>query len=369
MKNQTTNSSPSALSHFIKATSTVRLLPALLLILTTPTSYARRTTWDLNPISGDWNTAANWTPSHVPGGEDTAIFAVSNQTDVSLSAVSQVNGIVFDPGASAFTISCTGVELLFNGRGIKNSSGSTQNFVADSTSSSAGGISFSQSSTAGSLTNFTVNGAPAGGLSGAVINFLVASSAGNATYTVNGGQEHGGQISFSNTSTAGNAIITTNGGIVGSPLGGGLISFNGSTAGTAGTDCVAFVEKIAANNPAIQFRNRVCRQIHGHDRGGELLDAISQGTATLVEHGGRVTGYATVIGFFGHAVGESNKELEALIGAATTFPGPGFLLPTRNTDLFRWCLQHGLRVTQPMTLMSLGLYNNPAGAFLPSILY
>ena len=115
--------------------------------------------------------------------------------------------------------------------------------------------------------------------------------------------------------------------------------------------------------------NRVCRQVHGHDRGGELLDAIKQGTATIVEHGGRVTGYATVIGFFGHAVGESNRELQALIGAAKAFAGPGFLLPTRNTNLLRWCLQHGLRVTQPMTLMSLGLYNEPTGAFLPSVLY
>jgi hypothetical protein len=62
-------------------------------------------------------------------------------------------------------------------------------------------------------------------------------------------------------------------------------------------------------------------------------------------------------------------ELQALIGAAQTFAGPGFLLPTRNTRLFRWCLQRGLRVTQPMTLMSLGLYNEPAGAFLPSVAY
>ena len=125
----------------------------------------------------------------------------------------------------------------------------------------------------------------------------------------------------------------------------------------------------AATESDLDACNRVCRQIHGHDRGGELLDAIKQETATIVEHGGRVTGYATVVGFFGHAVGESNKELQALIGAAKTFAGPGFLLPTRNTNLLRWCLQHGLRVTQPMTLMSLGLYNEPTGAFLPSVLY
>jgi GNAT superfamily N-acetyltransferase len=115
--------------------------------------------------------------------------------------------------------------------------------------------------------------------------------------------------------------------------------------------------------------SRLCRQIHGHDRDGELRDAIRQGTATVVEHNGRLTGYATMIGFFGHAIGETNRDLEALIGAAKDFPGPGFLLPTRNTELFRWCLARGLRVVQPLTLMSMGLYNEPTGAFLPSILY
>jgi len=115
--------------------------------------------------------------------------------------------------------------------------------------------------------------------------------------------------------------------------------------------------------------NQVCVQVHGHDRRGELLDAITQGVATIVEHGGRITGYATPIAFFGHAVGETNEALKALIGAAPAFPGPGFLLPTRNGELFRWCLDHGLRVVQPMTLMSVGLYNEPAGAFLPSVLY
>jgi predicted N-acetyltransferase YhbS len=115
--------------------------------------------------------------------------------------------------------------------------------------------------------------------------------------------------------------------------------------------------------------DRLCHEIHGHDRGGELRDAIRQGSATVVEHDGRITGYATIVGFFGHACGKSNDDLKALISAAKEFAGPGFLLATRNGDLFRWCLTNGLRVTQPMTLMSKGLYSEPAGAFLPSILY
>jgi hypothetical protein len=125
----------------------------------------------------------------------------------------------------------------------------------------------------------------------------------------------------------------------------------------------------AATERDLDACNRLCARVHGHERGGELRDAIQQGTATVVEHDSRLTGYATVIAFFGHAVGETNEDLKALIGSAKSFAGPGFLLPTRNGELFRWCLRGGLHVVQPLTLMSYGLYNEPAGPFLPSILY
>jgi predicted N-acetyltransferase YhbS len=114
---------------------------------------------------------------------------------------------------------------------------------------------------------------------------------------------------------------------------------------------------------------RLCREVHGHERGGELRDAVDQGTASVVERAGRITGYTTQIAFFGHAVAETNDDLKALIAAAPSFDGPGFLLPSRNTELFQWCLAHGLRMVQPMTLMTIGLYNEPRGAYLPSILF
>jgi predicted N-acetyltransferase YhbS len=113
--------------------------------------------------------------------------------------------------------------------------------------------------------------------------------------------------------------------------------------------------------------NQLSRGVHGHDRGGELLDAIKEGTATVVEHDDRISGYATLVAFFGHAIGETNEDLKTLIGAAPEFLGPGFFLPTRNADLFRWCLAHGLRVVYQAMLMSIGLYNEPAGAFLSSV--
>lgn len=114
---------------------------------------------------------------------------------------------------------------------------------------------------------------------------------------------------------------------------------------------------------------RLCLRVHGHERSEELWDGIAQGIAMAVERGGKLAGYTSALGFFGHAVAESNGPMQALIAGAEQFLGPGFLLPTRNTELFRWCLGHGLRVVEPMTLMAVGLYNEPVGAFLPSILF
>ena len=115
--------------------------------------------------------------------------------------------------------------------------------------------------------------------------------------------------------------------------------------------------------------NKLCFRIHGHDRGGELRDAIKPGTAKVVEHLGRITGYSTDIAFFAHAVGETNEDLKALIAAARAIGGGGFLMPTRNGELFRWCLNNGLRLVHQMTLMTVGLYNEPTAPYLPSVLY
>ncbi len=115
--------------------------------------------------------------------------------------------------------------------------------------------------------------------------------------------------------------------------------------------------------------NALCFRVHGHDRAGEIADAVRQGSANVVERLGRITGYATAIGWFHHAIGETNDDLKALVGAAPDISGPGFLLPSRNGEMFRWCLSHGLRVAAQTTLMTIGLYNEPQGAYLPSILY
>jgi predicted N-acetyltransferase YhbS len=115
--------------------------------------------------------------------------------------------------------------------------------------------------------------------------------------------------------------------------------------------------------------NALSRRVHGFDRGIDLAQAIEQGTARVVERGGRITGYTTHLAFFGHSTAETNVDLQALIASAESFAGPGILVPARNHVLMRWCLANGLRVVQPMTLMTAGLYNHPSGAWLPSVLY
>ncbi len=113
----------------------------------------------------------------------------------------------------------------------------------------------------------------------------------------------------------------------------------------------------------------LCQRIHGHDRNGELEDAIKAHTARVVERPERIAGYATGLGYGWHAVAETNEDLFALLGSAEEFMGLGILVPSRNGELLRWCLGNGLRILQQSTLMTIGLYNEPAGAWLPSIVY
>lgn len=124
-----------------------------------------------------------------------------------------------------------------------------------------------------------------------------------------------------------------------------------------------------ATGDDIEACDRLCRSIHGHDRDGEIRDAIAQGTANVVEHRGDISGYSTGIGWGSHAIGQTNEDLKALIAAAPAFQAPGFLVPTRNGELMRWCLDRGLRIATQATLMTVGLYNEPMGRYLPSISY
>ena len=115
--------------------------------------------------------------------------------------------------------------------------------------------------------------------------------------------------------------------------------------------------------------NLLSHQVHGFDRGADLAQSINNGTAVVVERAGRIAGYASALAFSSHGTAETNLDMQALLASAESFGGSGILVPSRNTALLRWCLANGLRVVQPMTLMSIGLYNQPDGAWFPSVLF
>ena len=125
-----------------------------------------------------------------------------------------------------------------------------------------------------------------------------------------------------------------------------------------------------ATESDLESCNAICKAIHGHDRNGELIDSIKQGIAKVVLHGEKITGYTSGLTYFNHSVGFTNDDLKALIASETDcYGGPGILIPTRNAELFRWCLDNDLRLVHQLTLMTIGLYNEPAGYYMPSILY
>jgi len=124
----------------------------------------------------------------------------------------------------------------------------------------------------------------------------------------------------------------------------------------------------------VDYCNDICQQIHGHDRNGEIIDSIKQGSAKVVIHLGKIiTGYTCGLDFFNHSVGMTNDDLKALIASVATddgnYGGSGILISTRNTQLFHWSLNNGLRLVQQLLLMTVGMYNEPAGSYMPSILY
>src|SRR6266487_2520397 len=184
-----------------------------LMLLLPAVAYPDSATWDLNPGSGDWNTAANWTPMTVPNGPaDIATFALSNTTNVSISENTEVNGITFTAAATnPYTITASAAFTLFiSGTGITNNSGSTQHFMtAVGANGEFGLIIFTNSTTAGTSTMFTNNGGTVSGATGGSTVFHDSSTAASATLIANSGTGggEGGQIFFNEKSTGGTSRV------------------------------------------------------------------------------------------------------------------------------------------------------------------
>jgi autotransporter-associated beta strand protein len=192
-------------------------------------------TWNVSPTNGNWNTASNWSPPTVPNSPaDVAMFGISNTTAVSFSASVEVNGIVYNPGASAFTISIVPSQVLtLSGVGITNNSGTVQSF---SLGTDPAEINFTNSATAGIQTAFTTAGGVSELGNGGEVVFSDTSTAGDALFVNNPGTQnsaHGGLVIFSGSSTAGDAVFMNNGGTVVNSSGGSAYFFDSSNAGNA----------------------------------------------------------------------------------------------------------------------------------------
>jgi len=191
----------------------VAAIRCFLMFLLPAVAYAVSAQWDLDPISGDWNTAANWTPMGVPNGPaDIATFALSNTTNVSISANTEVNGITFTAAATnPYTITASApFTLVISGTGVTNNSGSTQHFITTvGANGEFGLIVFSDSATAGTSTMFTNNGGTVSGGTGGSTVFHGSSTAASAILVANGGSNGGagGQIFFDEESTGGTSRV------------------------------------------------------------------------------------------------------------------------------------------------------------------
>ena len=117
----------------------------------------------------------------------------------------------------------------------------------------------------------------------------------------------------------------------------------------------------------------LCTAVHGVERTNELHEALQVFAPFVVEREGRITGYLSAATFWlmNHGVAETELDMRALLaGAGAMSPELlCLLLPTRQVNLFRWCLHQGMRIIKPMTLMTMGHYQEPKGCYFPSVLY
>ena len=90
----------------------------------------------------------------------------------------------------------------------------------------------------------------------------------------------------------------------------------------------------------------------------------------VVERPGRISGYATGFGYGWHAVAETNEDMIALLGSAESVHRPRHPRPVaKRRAPAAGASTTGCASSSRSTLMTIGLYNEPAGAWLPSIVY
>jgi GNAT superfamily N-acetyltransferase len=120
--------------------------------------------------------------------------------------------------------------------------------------------------------------------------------------------------------------------------------------------------------------DELCRDIYKVSRRHDVPGVARFGATVLViERGGRLRGYIAP-SMIGHAVAETDDDMLALMAEAARYAAEGplplrMICPLTKGGLFRGALAAGHRLTKMMNLMALGPYEEPEGAWLPSVLY
>jgi autotransporter-associated beta strand protein len=227
-------------------------------------AHAQEATWLASPGSGDFNTAANWSPAAVPTG--TTFFGTSDVTSLSFSAgLTTIGGWTFNSGASAYTFT-NGQAVDFTGAGIIIHGGSASITNSDS-------LIFNNRSTAGSATITNTGGGS--------IAFSDTSTADSATITTSSG----GGTFIADSASGGTArfiLLNSNGFLLGGFLDIERLTTSGTTAGSIEGGGNVFLGSknlaVGGNNLSTTFSGVIQDGEFGGGTGGSLT---KEGTGTL----------------------------------------------------------------------------------------
>jgi len=313
--------------------------------------YADSATWSTNPISTDWNTAENWTPNTIPNGpDDIATFGFSGHSGVLVSTDIEVSEVIFNAGASPFTISAAGdQELTISGIGITNNSGIPQKFVFPNFA----GIVFPNNATAGDMTFFTLKGGRGNKNNGGFASFSDTASAGNGTFVLQPIETPyanlGGVVSFNGNSSAGNgsfmvqatSLLTFEGNssaangtfiVDGGHIYFGLVSTETATAGNGlfiiNSGAVHFIEGSSAGNATLIANpgtnggegGRISFENGAHDGGEARMELFGNGTLDIQFNFGDFVSVGSIEGDGFIELG-TNQLITGANNLSTTFSG------------------------------------------------
>jgi fibronectin-binding autotransporter adhesin len=270
---------------------------------------ASSATWSANPESNQWIDSDNWSAGGPPDGDsDIATFASSSITTITVLHTDnlghvfpiKVSGIIFESGASAYTLISDGISGAFviGGIGIVNNSGIVQHL---------NGAKFTNNATAG--TNLTALGG--------FTTFRDFSRADHAIITNNAATfpfAEGERAAFADFSSADHAMITNNAAVTNAGAG-STVFLGHSTAGHAtimnnGGTIYASGDTSFKDNSTADHATIVANGAMANDLSGatiEFRSSASAGGATLIANAGSNGGLGGTIGFFNNTTGGTSR--------------------------------------------------------------